>query len=160
MTTGANATVSAGDVSGCTGACGGRTSAPARGHRRGATALEFAVVAPVLFTIVLGIIELGRAIMVIHTLTNAARVGARIGAIEGTSTSTITGAVTANLAANGISSDTVTVQVNDGSSDASTAQAGDEITVKVTVPTTSVSWLPGVKYLSGTLSGQYTLRRE
>jgi Flp pilus assembly protein TadG len=131
-----------------------------RGRRPGATALEFAIVAPLLFVIVLGIIELGRAIMVIHNLTNASRVGARVGAVEGTSTATITAAVTANLAACGISGDAVTIQVNDGWKDASTAVAGDEITVKVTVPTSSVSWLPGVTYLSGTLSGQYTLRRE
>jgi Flp pilus assembly protein TadG len=114
----------------------------------------------VLFILVLGIIEVGRGIMVIHVLTNAARVGARVGAIEGTSTSTITSAVTANLAPAGISSDTVTVQVNDGSADASTAQAGDEITVKVSVSASSVTWVPGGQHLQGTLSGQYSLRRE
>jgi Flp pilus assembly protein TadG len=131
-----------------------------RPRRAGVTSLEFAVVAPTLFVILLGIFEVGRGIMVIHELTNAARIGCRVGAIEGTSTSTITAAVTANLSAVGISSDTVTVQVNDGSADASTAKANDEITVKVTVPASNVTWVPGGQYLTGTLSGQYTLRRE
>jgi Flp pilus assembly protein TadG len=134
--------------------------APPAGGRPAVTALEFAMVAPALFVLILGIFELGRGIMVIHALTNAARIGCRVGAIEGTSTSTITAAVTANLTAVGISSDTVTVQVNDGSADASTAKAGDEITVKVTVPASSVTWVPGGQHLTGTLSGQYTLRRE
>lgn len=128
--------------------------------RRAVTALEFALVAPTVFVIILGIFELGRGIMVIHELTNAARIGCRVGAIEGTSTSTISAAVTANLSAVGISSDTVTVQVNDGSADASTAKANDEITVKVTVPVSSITWVPGGQHLVGTLSGQYTLRRE
>jgi Flp pilus assembly protein TadG len=128
--------------------------------RPGVTAVEFAIVAPALFVVILGIFELGRGIMAIHALTNAARVGCRVGAIEGTSTSTITSAVTANLTAAGISSDTVTVQVNDGSADASTAKANDEITVKVTVPASSITWVPGGQHLTGTLSGQYTLRRE
>jgi hypothetical protein len=54
----------------------------------------------------------------------------------------------------------VTVQVNDATADASTAQSGDEITVIVTIPASSVSWLPGSTYLNLNLYGQYTLRRE
>jgi hypothetical protein len=109
--------------------------------------------------------------MVIHLLTNGARIGARAGAIEGTSTAQITSAVTTYLSANGISGDSITVQVNDGSTDASAAKAGDEITVVVTVPVSQVTWIPGIwspdtkggtsGYLNGmTLSGQYTYRRE
>jgi hypothetical protein len=105
-------------------------------------------------------IELGRGIMVIHLLTNAARQGCRVGIIEGKATSDITTAVTNALAPVGISGDVVTVDVNDNSADASTAKAGDEITVIVSVPVSKVTWLPGGTYLSGTLSGKYTLRRE
>ena len=45
--------------------------------RRAATAVEFAVVAPVFFLFVLGFIELGRGYMVQHLMTNAARQGCR-----------------------------------------------------------------------------------
>src|SRR4051794_25542631 len=47
------------------------------GRRRGATAVEFAVVAPVMFALVLGIVEVGRAFMVQHLLTDVARDSAR-----------------------------------------------------------------------------------
>jgi len=98
--------------------------------------------------------------MVRHLLTNAARQGCRLGIIEGSSNTQISNAATAALAPTGISSDTVTVQVNDGSSDAANAQAGDEITVVVSVPMQNVSWVPNLRFLSGSLSGQYTMRRE
>jgi Flp pilus assembly protein TadG len=136
------------------------TTRAARRHRAGANVVEFAVVAPVLFLLVLAIFEFGRGIMVIHLLTNAARQGCRVGVIEGKSTSDITTVVNASLSSCGISGDTATILVNDGSADASTAQAGDEITVKVTVPYSKVTWVPVAKFLTGNLSGQYTLRRE
>jgi Flp pilus assembly protein TadG len=118
------------------------------------------MVAPVIFGAVLGMIEVGRGIMVVHLLNNAARAGCRVGILEGKSTNDITTAVNNTLIPVGIKSDTVTVQVNDGLADASTAQAGNEITVVVTVPVSKVTWLPGGVFLSGSLSGQYTLRRE
>jgi Flp pilus assembly protein TadG len=122
--------------------------------------VEFAIVAPVMFLVIFGIIEFGRALMVTHLLTNAARQGCRAGIIEGTSTSQITTIVNNTLKSQGISSDVVNIQVNDGSADASTAKAGDEITVIVTVPFSKVTWLPWVQYVTGNLTGQYTLRRE
>lgn len=137
-----------------------RPRACSHARRQGATALEFAIVAPIFFLFVLGLIELGRGIMVRHMLANAARQGCRLGIIEGTSNTQISNAATAALAPTGISSDTVTVQVNDGSSDAAYAQAGDEITVVVSVPMQNVSWVPNLRFLSGSLSGQYTMRRE
>jgi Flp pilus assembly protein TadG len=128
--------------------------------RRAASSVEFAVVAPVLFILVLGTIEIGRGLMVIQLLTNAARAGCRTGIIEGKATSDINTTVTTILTAQGITTEGVTVQVNDGSADASTANSGDEITVKVSIPTSKITWVPGGSYLYGTLSGQYTLRRE
>jgi len=122
--------------------------------------LEFAIVAPIFFLLVLGIIEIGRGVMVRHMLTNAARQGCRLGIIEGTSNAQINNAATAALAPTGISNDSVTVQVNDGSSDAANAQPGDEITVVVSVPVQNISWVPNVQFLSGSVSGQYTMRRE
>ena len=128
--------------------------------RRGAAAVEMAVISPFLVLILFGIIELGRGFMVVHLLNNAAESGCRAGIIEGQTTANIQ-TVTVNAAtSNGVAGDTVTVLVNDGSLDASTAVAGDEITVKVTVPISSISWLPSPRFLSGTLQGQFTMRRE
>jgi hypothetical protein len=41
-----------------------------------------------------------------------------------------------------------------------TAASGAEITVIVTIPMSTVSWLPFTRYVVSNLSGQYTLRRE
>ena len=49
---------------------------------RGAAAVEFALLAPVLFMLLLGIMEFGRAYNVQVTLTNAAREGVRTMAIN------------------------------------------------------------------------------
>ena len=50
------------------------------GHRqRGATMVEFAIVAGLFFLIVMGIFDFGRAILYYNMLSNAAREGARAG---------------------------------------------------------------------------------
>jgi Flp pilus assembly protein TadG len=53
-----------------------RTTAPRRG-RSGAAVVEFAIVAPLLFSLILGIIEFGRAFMIAEVVINASREGAR-----------------------------------------------------------------------------------
>jgi Flp pilus assembly protein TadG len=132
----------------------------ARLRRRGVSSVEFAFVAPIFFLMLLGLIELSRGLMVKHMLLNAARQGCRIGVLEGKGNSDINAAVSAALAPIGISSDTVVVEVNDGVGDALTASADSEVTVIVSVPVSAVTWVPGGKYLSGTLSGQFTMRKE
>src|SRR4051812_46498612 len=62
-----------------------RTPRPAR--RRGSAIVEFAVVAPVLISLVLGIIEIGRVVMLAQVATNAAREGARY-AVQGNAPTT------------------------------------------------------------------------
>src|SRR5262249_15304430 len=127
-------------------AVGDRPARPC-GTRAGAAAVEFAVVGSAFFVLLLGIVELGRAFMVRHLLTNAARQGCRVGVLSGRSTQQISDAATQALTNQGVNSSSATVQVNDGSADASTAQSGDEITVIVSVPTSNISWLPFTKYV-------------
>jgi Flp pilus assembly protein TadG len=129
--------------------------------RRGTTSVEFAFVGSIVFLMFFGILELGRALMVTHLLTNAARVGCRAGVVEGTTTASIKTVVTQALTGVGITAENVNVQVNDGSTDASASKAGDEITVVASIPASSVSWLPFQRFMTGkSLTGQYTLQRE
>ncbi len=131
------------------------------GVRRGmAHTVEMAIVAPIFFLMVLGVIEVGRAFMVTHLLNNCARTGCRVGIIDGTSSSTIDAAVSNALSGQGISGQTTTVYINGAVADASTAQSGDQITVVVSVSAASMSWLPVPKYMVGNLTGEYALRRE
>ena len=53
-----------------------------RDHERGAAAVEFALVIPVLLLLVFGMLEFSRAYNVQISLTNAAREGARVMAIH------------------------------------------------------------------------------
>lgn len=54
----------------------------ARLRERGAAAVEFALVVPILIALVLGIADFGRAYLMQSTLSMAAREGARYGAIH------------------------------------------------------------------------------
>ena len=54
-------------------------------NERGAAAVEFALIAAVLFVFVFGIIEFGRLFSELEVLTSAAREGARAAAVRGTS---------------------------------------------------------------------------
>lgn len=130
--------------------------------RRGTSAVEFALVAPLFFMMVLGIIEIGRGIMVTHLLTHAARVGCRK-AITGAYTSTqVQTEVVNTLTSLGISGETVTILVNDSSGTALTSStpSGTEITVSISVPVSQVTWVPGGGFLKSNLFGQFTMRKE
>jgi Flp pilus assembly protein TadG len=142
-----------------------------RKQRRGAAVVEFAVVAPVLFVLVFGIIEYGRMVMVQQVLTNASREGARVGVLDPpagqTSLPIVTSTINNYLTAAGISGATVTayISADSGSSwsvaDPSAALYGQMVKIKISVPFTSVSWLPTPIWLGGkTLQASTVMRRE
>ena len=126
-------------------------------QRRGAAAVEFAVVAPVFFLVVLGVIEFTRAMMVEELITNAAHEGARAGVLDGAQASDVDNAVNNYLSAAGISGATTTVSPSPPGS----APYGTSISVTVAIPYQSVSWLPVPQYLGAkTLQAKSLMRRE
>jgi Flp pilus assembly protein TadG len=134
----------------------------AQGRRRGIAAVEFAFIIPIFITLILGMIEFGRAIMVMDLLANAARNGARTGALPGNTNTSVQDAVDQTLNSTGVSGATTTILVNNAAGQVSTAAIGDSITVQVTVPYTTVAWLPTTIYLGegATLKGRMTIRKE
>src|SRR6266851_2116244 len=123
-----------------------------RGQRIAAALVEFAVVAPLMFVLMLATFEFGRTFMVMELLTEGARVGCRQAVVEGTSSQQIQNTVTSYLTGVGINGDTVRVIVNDTPGlEAATQPAYAEMTVKVTVPVSSVSWVPNPLFTSGNL---------
>jgi Flp pilus assembly protein TadG len=119
-------------------------------------AVEFAFIAPVVVLLVLGMIEFSRLMMVEEILSNAAREGCRQATLTGATTSDVTSTVDTYLQGSGITGYTTTV-----SPDPSTAQAGTAITVQITVPYSSVSWLPTPVFLGNTtLSATVIMRKE
>lgn len=128
-----------------------------RQPRRGTTMVESAIVIPVFLVFVIGLIQVPLVLMAVHQLNNAAREGCRTAVIEGKATSDVTTSVNNSLSGGGITGQTVTVLVNGVAADASTATAGDEITVQVSASSSYVIWFPD---LVTTLTGRYSLRRE
>jgi len=128
-----------------------------RKKRRGAAAVEFALVAPLFFLLVFGMIEFGRMVMVQQVLTNASREGARTAVLDGTTLTDVQQIVGVYLAASGINGATLTtVPANPA-----TADFGDPVTVTISIPFSAVSWLPTPMYLGAkTLSASSVMRRE
>lgn len=137
------------------GASAFRRLRTSRKNRRGTSAVEFAVVAPVFFMLVFGMIEFGRLVMVQQILTNAVREGTRRAILPGATTTNVTDAVNTYLAGSSINGATSTV-----SPDPSSATYGSSITVTVSVPFTAVSWVPPFFLGSTTLKAQCSMRTE
>jgi len=130
---------------------------PQRARRRGAALVEFAMIAPIFFLMVLGLIEFGRAMMVQAQMTAAAKAGARAGSFDGSQSSDVTSAVNNYLSAAGISGATTTCSPSPPSS----AYPGQNVTVTVTIPYKSVSWLPAPTFLKNTtLTSEALAQRE
>ncbi len=124
----------------------GRTRVSGRGTRRGAAVVEFAVIAPFLVAVTMGMIEVTRAVQVKDILTDAARSGCRLAALPATSNSAVTANVNTILTAAGISPSlaTITIRVNGKVADVITATQGDQVSVQVAVPVDQVGWVTPV----------------
>jgi Flp pilus assembly protein TadG len=136
-----------------------KTCRRCRRNRQGAAAVEFAIVAPLFFLLVFGMLEFGRAIMVQQVLTNAAREGARIAVLDSPNPThdQVVNTVTSYMQNSGISGINVTMNPNEPT----TASYGQLVTVTVNVPFNSVSWLPAPWFLGGaTLTASAVMRRE
>ncbi|MGB6045558.1 MAG: TadE/TadG family type IV pilus assembly protein [Pirellulales bacterium] len=125
-------------------------------HRRGAVAVEFAVISPLVFLLIFGSIEFGRGMMVVHTMEEAVRTGCRMAIVDGATTSEVETAVQTLLHSNGVTAYTLTISP----ALASVCQ-WDPVTVSVTVNYGNVSWLPSLMYLGGkTFTAACTLPME
>ncbi len=119
--------------------------------------MEFAVVAPLFFLLILGMVEFGRMMMVQQILTNASREGARIAVLDNTTTADTVAAVTDYLSSGRVSGATITVTPDPPSS----AGYGEAVSVSVSVPFDQVSWLPSPMFLGGnSLEATTVMRRE
>ncbi len=138
-------------------------------ERDGAALVETALVLPIFFMIVLGIIEFGRAMMVAQLLTNGAREGTRVAIMPGSTNAEVEAAVkdfvtsSVGVAANKV---TVTTTVTPAAgnpnpgNNVALANKRDLCTVEVKVAFSDVDYLPG-KFLGGSqLIGQSAMRHE
>jgi Flp pilus assembly protein TadG len=130
------------------------------GHRKGASAVEMALVAPLFFAMILGQIETSRLGMVAQLLTTAARDGCRVAVLPGSTPSLVQTRVNAVLNGSGISVGTVTPTCASPYS-WTNAPSGTPITVSLSVSYSSVSWLGTPFFLKdANVSASATLSSE
>jgi Flp pilus assembly protein TadG len=138
----------------CTGA--------GRRDRSAAATVEMAILLPVLATIMLGMFELSRGMMVKQILTDAARKGCRTGIIHQYGNSDIINDVTGVMLDNGFGTSkfnppalgSITITVTDSSgntlTDALNAPSGSIVSVQVGIPVSSIAWFSTI-FLSGNM---------
>jgi Flp pilus assembly protein TadG len=140
---------------------------PQEQRRRGAAMVEAALVLPIMVTMVLGVVEFGRAQMVSQIVTNAAREGARAAIRDDGSNASVTQIVQTFLNSSlGVDPNNVAVSVTvtpaagnpDPANECGDANIRDLVTVSVTLPFDDISFVPG-HFLSGqNLLGQCAMR--
>jgi len=124
--------------------------------RRGTATVEFAVVAVLLITLMLGVVEITRAIQIKNTLTDIARSGCRIGTLPGNYSQQVTDNIKTILTNNGITSTlaTTAVLVNGKNVDVSTAKKGDQISVKISISISAVNWVTPLFFSSTAIESE------
>lgn len=102
-----------------------------RQSERGSTAIEFALILPILASIAFGAIDFGRMLWFKEVLVNATRVGARQGTLfaSGNGQAEIEAAITASLTAGGVDPSGLSVVANGVGS-----PQGQPLTVVSTIP--------------------------
>jgi Flp pilus assembly protein TadG len=125
-----------------------------RGSERGAVAVEFALLVPILIMILLGIMEFGRAYNVQASLTNAAREGARSVAISTIEADAITATKNAAPTLNPqLNSTDVTFKyaaIPATTPSPTACSAGRQVTVTVSYNLSTVTGIAGPFAMTGT----------
>jgi Flp pilus assembly protein TadG len=127
-----------------------------RRHRKGAAAVEFALVAPLFVLMFFGIVEIGRGMMVQQVLIQASREGAREAALPGATMDSVMDVVERFAADAG-----TPVNRNDISAipDPASALNNQQIKVSVEVAVSDISWIPS-SFLPARLKATTTMRSE
>ena len=139
-----------------------------RSKRLGAAIVETAFVLPIFFTVVLGVVEFGKAFMVSNLLTNAAREGCRLAIVPGVTAQEVRDAVRQQV------TNTVGITITDAqipititpyagnpnpNNEPANANSRDLVEIEVSLPFADVSYT--VKFLDGVnLRGQAAMRHE
>ncbi|MEZ6137513.1 MAG: TadE/TadG family type IV pilus assembly protein [Pirellulaceae bacterium] len=123
--------------------------------RQGAAAVEFAVVAPLMILLTMGMMEIGRVVMVQQLLVNASREGARLAVLPGIEEVEVQNQVIDDLESMAIMGATVLV-TNDPN-----AAGGSSVTVDISIPAQDISWVPNPAFtLDKVLHASTTMRHE
>ncbi len=128
-------------------------------RRKGASTVEFAIVAPIFFLVVLSLIQFAGLLMSQNVLTAAAREGGRVASMPSTlSTNTVVAAVKDRASRLGIAPDLVIVNVNP--TVLSDLDTGAELRISVSAPISDMTWFWAIVSPNGNLTAELTYHRE
>ena len=128
-----------------------------RRNRRGATTVEMAIVLIPLVILIIGFVEIGCAVMTMHRLEEAARIGCRQSIISDATTESVTAEVDHLLNFVGITEYELEIEP----ADLASAPRWSPITVSISVDLEDVSWMPVPSYLQSiSFDSSCTLPKE
>ena len=128
-----------------------------RPERTGAAAVEFAVVAPIMILFMFGMVEIGGLMMVKNAAVHASREAARLAVTPTATNADVEARVYEQLQM--YTSSGITVQISPEV--LSSANAGDPISVRVSVDTSALGLITGAVPLPiSHVSAETTMRRE
>ena len=123
-------------------------------HRRGATAVEFAIVSPIVFLTFFAAFEFCRVAMIRHTVDNAVYEGARRGIVPGANANDAREQAEFVLNTIGVNSANITV------TPAIIDENTQDVTVRVRIPLDGNSFIP-LRFFGGkSVDGEITMKRE
>jgi len=130
----------------------GKTTKPAM--RAGATVVEFAMVVPLVLTLAFAAIEFARVVMIRHSVDNAVYESTRLAIIPGGTAADVRNETQRLFSIIGITDFLVEVDPA-----VLTAETPD-VTVRITVPLDTNSYLPQQFFAGQTIRRELTMRRE
>lgn len=146
-----------------------RQTASTRRHRRGAAAMELAMIAPLLVLLLFGALEIGQFVNASQAVSNASREGARKATrVETTTVAEVKATVEAYLSEYGnVPSSAVSVTISDEDGevvtdgDLSIIGSGELIWVDVSVQFDSIRWFSFFDFVHGSqIPNSTAMRRE
>lgn len=137
-------------------------------RRRGVVVVEMAIIAPLLFLLVFGLVEFARMVMIHDALTDAARNGCRKAVLASTGSQeddvtilTADAKVRSSLIATlACAADVNKFRITFSPSNLSGVKSGETITTYVEVKYADVSWIPPRFLGSVVLRGKASMKRE
>ncbi|MCD0463457.1 pilus assembly protein [Roseiconus lacunae] len=115
------------------------------------------MIVPLMLTFTFGLIEMSRISIIKESIVQASREGARIGIRPTASSSDVQSRINEELGVMGITTASVSITP----SHLDTAQPGEEISVKIEIPISEVSFIPGFFNFDGVdISAETVMRRE
>ena len=125
-----------------------------RPRRRGVTAIEFAITAPIAFLLFFAAFECCRVAMIRHTADNAVYEGCRTGILPGATVAEVRDQTRDILSTVGINAATITVVPSKIERDT------PRVTVEIRVPLDDNSFVPPRFFGGSTLTRRLTMHRE